>query len=398
MFAFFDVVHFFFHELARLRGWRLAFPRIAARPLDGFFLWHGSRICMPSASVRIHAAAPAALDRIVRMAENQDSEALHMHAAIVRTVAMVFGFTLAFAQPPQKSPTFDVASVKSAGPLVPDGRGTVRMSPPSGGPGAKDPGRINYPSVTLKNILMKAYDVKNFQIVGPAWLDTERYDITATMPPDTTPEQFQAMLQNLLAERFKMTVHRETKELPVYSLTVAKNGPKLKESAQAGDALDGSEPLPGRPQIGPDGFPMLPGVAGRRGIIGMIVATPNGIPRARWLAQQQTMQDFANRLSTQFSRPVKDETGLKAKYDFTLTFAPEPMAAGPGGAILAGAPPPPPPAGAAPGAAPSAPPDNEPLPTIYAAIQAQLGLKLEPKKGPVDQIVVDRAEKVPTEN
>ena len=103
---------------------------------------------------------------------------------------------------------------------------SVQIPRNTGGPGSNDPGRIHYPYMSLKNILMNAYDVKNFQIVGPGWLDTERFDITATMPPATTKEQFRVMLQNLLAERFKMTVHRETKELPMYSLVVAKGGRK----------------------------------------------------------------------------------------------------------------------------------------------------------------------------
>jgi len=77
---------------------------------------------------------------------------------------------------------------------------------------------------------MDAYDVKSLQIQGPAWLDTQRFDLNATMPPETTKEQFRSMLQNLLAERFKLTIHRETKELPMYSLAVARNGPKMKES------------------------------------------------------------------------------------------------------------------------------------------------------------------------
>src|ERR1700681_1519458 len=104
---------------------------------------------------------------------------------------------LAYGQTVDKSLTFDAASVKPASPPVPDGRGRIMMMGPTGGPGTKDPGRIRYPNMSLKNLLMNAYDVKNFQIAGPAWLDTERFDIPATMPPDTTKEQFRVMLQNL---------------------------------------------------------------------------------------------------------------------------------------------------------------------------------------------------------
>jgi len=128
-----------------------------------------------------------------------------MPRATIRAALIIFACCLAHSQ------TFEAASVKSATLPTPDGRGMIRLEGPSGGPGTKDPGRIHYPYMSMKNILMNAYDVKNFQISGPAWLDTERYDITATMRPDATKEQFRVMLQNLLAERFKMTVHRETK-------------------------------------------------------------------------------------------------------------------------------------------------------------------------------------------
>ena len=84
---------------------------------------------------------------------------------------------------------------------------------------------MTYSGLTLKNLLTVAYGVKNYQISGPGWLDTERYDIMAKMPPDTTKEQFALMLQSLIAERFKLTLHRETKDLPLYELAVAKGGP-----------------------------------------------------------------------------------------------------------------------------------------------------------------------------
>jgi len=319
-----------------------------------------------------------------------------MLTATLRIGLAVFIGCVAYGQTADKPPAFDAASVKPATPPTPDGRGMIMMSGPSGGPGTKDPGRIHYPYMSLKNILMNAYDVKTFQIVGPGWLDTERFDITATMPPDTTKEQFRGMLQNLLADRFKMTVHRETKELPMYSLVVAKGGPKMKEAADIpapkddGDAAPPPPPLPMQPKIGADGFPILPQLAGRGGLFMIMM---NG--RARFIGQQQTMQDLAGRLTNQLSRPVTDATALKAKYDFTLTFSPEGMN-GPMGPLP---PPPPPPGGGGGGGAPAAGlPEAEPLLDIFGAVQAQLGLKLEPKKGPVEMIVIDHIEKTPTEN
>jgi uncharacterized protein (TIGR03435 family) len=279
---------------------------------------------------------------------------------------------------------------------------------PSGGPGTKDPGRIRYPFVSLRDLLVRAYDVKAYQITGPAWLDTERYEVNATMPPDTTMEQFRTMLQNLLAERFKLTMHRETKELPMYSLVVAKNGPKMKESGEAppvkeGDADAPPPPLPSQPKIGPDGFPMLPAPPGGRG--GMFMMMMPG--RARLSGEHQSIQDLASRLTSQLGRPVTDATGLKGKYDITLTFSTEGMNGpmgpmGPGPTMVAVAPPGGGPAGAggagAGGAAGVIVPEGETPPDIFAAVQQQLGLKLESKKGPVEMIVVDHVEKTPTEN
>ena len=114
--------------------------------------------------------------------------------------------------------------------------------------------------------------------------------------------------------------------------------------------------------------------------------------RSRLIAQRQTMQDLAERLSSALTKPVTDATGLKAKYDFTLTFSPEGLNSG----MFGGAPPPPPPGGG--GRSLENMPDVEPPQDLFSAIQAQLGLKLDPKKGPVELIVVDKAEKTPTEN
>src|SRR5205823_1653898 len=103
--------------------------------------------------------------------------------------------------------TFEVASVKPARPD--SGRYTMK-----GGPGTADPSRITYTNIMLRAILLSAYELKNYQISGPDWLDTLRFDITAKVPEGATKEQFQAMLRNLLETRFKMGVHRESKELP----------------------------------------------------------------------------------------------------------------------------------------------------------------------------------------
>jgi uncharacterized protein (TIGR03435 family) len=325
-----------------------------------------------------------------------------MRKSILTAAAMLA--CLAHGQPADKTLTFDAATVKPAVPPTPNGRGMIMMAGPSGGPGTKDPGRIHYPFMSLKNILMNAYDVKNFQISGPSWLDTERFDIEATMPPDTTKEQFRVMLQNLLAERFKLTIHRDSKELPMYTLIVGKNGPKMKESeAPPPPPADGADATPTPAltnfnfKMGADGFPTMPAPNGGRG--GMNTMMMPG--RARMTASKQTMQDLAARLTGMLNRPVTDATALTAKFDFTLTYSPEGLDGGRGGLALMGgmlAPPP----GAA--AAVSGTHDNVFIPEgeapqdLFSALQSQLGLKLEPKKGPVELIVIDHMEKTPTEN
>jgi len=300
---------------------------------------------------------------------------------------------------PSLAQTFEVASIKPAQPPTPDGQGRIFMRGPSGGPGTKDPGRVNLPFMSLKSLIMLAYDVKNYQITGPQWLDTERFDVTATMPPDTTKEQYGIMLQNLLIERFKMTVHKESKELPMYSLIVNKGGPKLKETALKATPADGDgppRPPLGPPKIGPDGFPVMPAEMSQRP--GMPMMMMPG--RARLMATSQSMQDLANRLTAQLNRPVIDNTGLTAKYDFVLTYAPDPNEGlgGRGGAGLGLAVRAPAPAGAAGGPDNTFIPDGEAPQPLFGALQSQLGLKLDPKKGDVEIVVIDKMEKAPVEN
>jgi uncharacterized protein (TIGR03435 family) len=312
---------------------------------------------------------------------------------------------LAFSQAVDPKLTFDAVSVKAAEMPTPNGRGMIMIQPPSGGPGTKDPGRVRYPFTTLRNLLQIAYDVKPHQITGPSFLDSERFEITATMPPTTSKEQFQVMLQNLLAERFKLAIHRETKELPMYSLSVAKGGPKLKESAPVEPPKEGDgdppppPPLPsGPPKIGPDGFPMLPSLLGGRGGIFFI-----GMPgKLRMMAQRATMKELADRLTQQVGKPVSDDTNLTAKYDFTLTFSSEGLTSsmmlmGPsgmpaGGAAVSGPGPGGPDGGRGPGPEAEAPAD------LFHALQEQIGLRLDSKKGQVAMISVDHIEKTPTEN
>jgi uncharacterized protein (TIGR03435 family) len=272
--------------------------------------------------------------------------------------------------------SFEVASIR---PSEPVGTGRFRFGM-TGGPGTRDPGRFTCNSCNLSMLVTAAFDIKNFQLSGPNSLNTERFDVTATIAEGATKEQFRMMLQNLLAERFKMTVHHEKKEMPVYELVVAKGGPKLKETVEdpaSKDSAVSPAPLEARGRGGPP-----PGngatMTFRFGAAGS----------STYSAKGQTMEQFAVMLSNQVGKPVTDGTGLKGKYDYTLTFAAD--VAGmmaKQGIVL----PPPQPGGISP------PADADSGPTIFAAVQ-ELGLKLEQKKGLVDVVVVDHIEKVPTEN
>lgn len=276
-----------------------------------------------------------------------------MKQTIFAAGLIAFGCGVGLGQSDPPRPTFEVASVKPAPP--PTGMGLmIRM----GG----DKGRINYSNVSIRDVMTQAYAVKDYQIVGPDWLKSARYDIVATMPEDTPRDQVRLMMQALLADRFHLVIHRETKELPTYALTVGKNGPKLKEAEIA---------------AGPDGkngrMMMRPGHLEGKGF---------------------AMPQFAELLARQLGRPVLDMTELTGNYDFTLEFTPDENQRM---AMMGGMPPPMhPPEGAGGGRAEMRAPEGGP--SIFAAVQEQLGLKLESRKGPVETLVVDQAEKVPTEN
>jgi uncharacterized protein (TIGR03435 family) len=255
--------------------------------------------------------------------------------------------------------TFDVASVKPASPTQPGGRMVIGMTGRRGGPGTGDPGRVHYAAISMRFILSEAFGGKNVRIVAPGWQDDAWFQIDATMPPATTEEQFRVMMQNLLADRFQLKFHRETKDVAAYTLVVAKGGPKMKESVDLPPA-DNSAP---RLQMGADGYAVAPQRAG--------AFVQNMDDRVRVTYQQTTMQSLANGLAGYAGGPVADATGLAGKYDFILTFA-------------------------KPSAAPST--DAGAAPDIFSAVQSQLGLRLEQKKGTVEQVVVDHLEKTAAEN
>ena len=270
-------------------------------------------------------------------------------------------------------PAFEVASVKlSAGPMD-----RSRVIGCAGGPGTSSPGQFNCYSATLNMMVGQAYGLRPYQLPS-ASADAARFDVAAKIPASATREQIKTMLQNLLEERLKLAYHYEKKEMQVYELVVGKSGLKMKESPPAPPpAADGAPPaLPFPPvRIGPDGFPAL---GARRGVPSIQMLITGG---RRIISNGCSMEQIVPMLSNQLGRPVTDATGLKGNYDFTLTFVadtPDRPAPTPDGAV------------------PIAPEID--APPLLTAVQEQLGLKLEAKKGEVDVFVIDHAAKVPTEN
>jgi uncharacterized protein (TIGR03435 family) len=263
----------------------------------------------------------------------------HASIPVVRCLILLFAATLAWPQ------TFEVASVKPSGP----DNGNVL----EGGPGKPDPGLFRYTGATLEDLIVTAYNVEYFQVSSKVPIDRDRFDVLAKVPPGTTREQLRTMLQNLLAERFRLKLHRESREFSGYALVVAKSGHKL-------DA-------PPKPV---DGFPDLP--PDRPGIIEH--HTPrNGHFLVRVRGQQKTTADIASSLHVPGNAPVVDRTGLNGKYDFTLEYS-----------YL--------------GRASDQPPEAPPAPAIFTALQQQLGLQLVSRRLPFDAIVVDSFDRVPSQN
>jgi uncharacterized protein (TIGR03435 family) len=279
--------------------------------------------------------------------------------------------------------TFEVASVRVADPKPPrtpmPAAGDIQ-----GGPGTADPTRISYTWVQVRRLLMAAFALPLDQISGSDWVmgQDARFDIVANVPAGATKEQAGEMLLNLLKDRFHLAYHREKKDFDMYTLVVAKGGPKLKDAAPAEGPLP-PPPAPGTPRqrapLDRDGFPQLP--AGRTNFQGV---GNNGV--ARFTFRMSTPQALLTTIGPSLgsSRSV-DKTGLTGKYDFTLEFS---QAGLPG------------PLGRGPAAVPpeAANDTSDPAPDLFNAIEKQLGLKLEKSKTQLDVVVIDHMDKTPTEN
>ena len=281
---------------------------------------------------------------------------------LVFAIAVILTRTAAFVQ------TFEVASVKPSPPVPPTGG--VYFGPARGGPGTPDPVQITWTYARFRDLLMSAYDVKTYQLVGPAWLDTERYDVAVKVPAGATKAQVNVMWQNLLAERFGVKVHHEPKEFQVEELVIARGGPKLKQTT-----WDPATPLPPGPPQRKDGELLSPGA------VMTIFPGPNA--KAHMVAKAQPLSKLADMLGNDLRRPVLDQTGLTGFYDFILDYTIDLS----GFPLPPGAPEPARDAGA-----------SDPGPDLAAAVEKDLGLRLVPGRAKLDVVVVDKAEKVPTDN
>ena len=237
--------------------------------------------------------------------------------------------------------SFEVASIKKSPPPDQD-RVITGFQIPGGG-------RLNTLSTPLRALVTFAYDVQDYQVaVGPGWANSETYDITAKAAENATAPQLRAMLQTLLRERFKLVVRRETKEALVYELALAKGGAKIQEDTTSERSL------------------MM-----QRG-------------RGRATAQKARLTMFTSMLGTLVGRPVVDKTGLGSTYKFDLSWTPAPGEGGPPARAVT------------PQGQVIAQPDPD-GPSLFTALQEQLGLRLETAKGPVETLVIEAAKK-PSEN
>jgi uncharacterized protein (TIGR03435 family) len=311
-------------------------------------------ICQPSHLSRVRSdafqprrAAPERRDSTTSQAEDTRSSAgirrtLEKVTDIMQAIAaasFILMLTIAFGQPSAAPLTFEVAAIK---PTNPDNR-DLRLRQTNG--------LFVASGYTLQRLIAFAYDLELFQVsAGPAWSASDRYDITAKKERDprlAKPDDDRYRARALLADRFNLSIHRESKELPIYALVVEKNGSKLQLA---------------KPPIGSSG-----------------VSGHGGSGRTQLMFTDSPISLLVHELSRRLGRPVVDYTGLSAHYDFKLEWTSDesrPALASIDSAIAS--------------------PDSS-GPSIFTALQEQLGLKLEAEKGPVEIIVIDRADR-PSEN
>lgn len=275
-------------------------------------------------------------------------------SAHIRNVRLIACFaliccSLALSQQVSTKPTFEAATVRPADPN-PANAIFVGMS--------ADPSIVRYRNLTLRDAIRGAYKVRDFQIVGPDWLASARFEIDARLPAGVNSDQIPEMLQTLLEERFKLTFRRDPKEMQVYALLTGKDGPKLK-----------------RAEVKTDNVPTAMGTDGKPRAAVSFGGSASSITINAPSSSILTLVGVVSRFT---GRPVVDETGVDGLYDFRLTFAPEVTTSLPGAAESAGA-------------------AADPSPSLADAVK-QYGLRVESRKARIDMFVVTHIERTPTEN
>jgi uncharacterized protein (TIGR03435 family) len=235
---------------------------------------------------------------------------------------------------------------------------------PGGSFGGRPGGQLAVRNNTLRNIIRNTYGLQDFQIVGgPDWMNSDRFDIAAKAAGDAAPAQMMLMMRTLLADRFGLALHTETREIPIYALVMARSdgkpGPQLRPAAVDCAALAAATRAGAPP-------PLAPTSPGQRPVCGM-----RTVP-GRMAAGGYRLADVARNLSNFAGRMVVDQTGLTGRFDLELAWTPDQSLQGP---LPAGA-----------------PPIDPNGPSIFTAVQEQLGLKLDSQKGPVEVLVIDHAE------
>jgi uncharacterized protein (TIGR03435 family) len=289
----------------------------------------------------------------------------------MRTILLSLGLACyAFAQ----GPSFEVASVKRSEPITPElvqsGRLQIGVS--------IDARNVRLSKMSLFDLTTLAYQVKPHQVSAPGWTTTERYDIQAKLPEGGKRGQVPAMVQTLLAERFQMKVHRETREFNVLALVEAKGGHKLKPSAADATPAPESPQIRGGVSVGPGGTQVRTG----RGGDSRVTPGPRGAEHIE--TKKMSMKSLAEFLNRYAERPVVDMTGVTGLFDAEFDISGEEVrnAARAHGAVIR---------------TPVEEASEPSGPTLKSSLE-KLGLRLEARKAPAEVIVVDSAEKVPTEN
>jgi uncharacterized protein (TIGR03435 family) len=235
---------------------------------------------------------------------------------------VVFPAAFCLAQPAAK-PTFEAAAIKPS--TANDNHSSSHSNN----------GRITMDNLTVKQLILNAYRIQNYQYAGPSWLENERYNINAKADTKVEYAELMAMLQNLLAERFKLVVHHESKSVPGYALVISKGGLKVKPVEGEGSSMNSNN--------------------------------------TKLTATHVNTDRIAKYVANVLGQPVLDETGIKDSFSFVLEYA-DPR---PGREEKSDS--------------------GATLPTVFTALNEQLGLKLESRKIPIDIVVVDHIER-PTEN